>query len=166
MKIYKKSELEYKNGYLVKDDEIVQVDNEVVDLLNMLDTHVQRAEHEAGKKKCYECFKEVIEDEFVPQSEYFLPVIEVNTPLLDSEVDKTMAIMEELDDKEKCRLVNEHLNGYRPVVLFCKDDTVVSFDQPTQHRFDLSRLGNPLELTAEDIAVYCGILYGGEVDGK
>lgn len=153
MKIFHKTDLEYKNGFLIKDDEVVGIDNEIVDLLNKLDTDIQRAEFISERQTGIDAVNEMLDVKFKPKSEFELPVVGTHTPYLDAKVEEAKAIMDELDGKDAADKANEYLKNIKPVVLFVKDDSIIEFEQPRQHRFDLPRIGNPLELDEETLAL-------------
>lgn len=151
-KIYSKTELEYKNGYIVSaDGDIIGIDNEVVDLFNKLDTDLQRAEWKKEHAEGLDLLGKALSDEFTPVSEYGTPKIGVNTPLLDAKVEETRNLMDELDGLNAAEQANRYIAGIRPVCMFVQDENVVSFDVPRQHRFDLPRIGNPLKLDLEGL---------------
>lgn len=150
MKMFNKSECEYKGGYIVCDGKVVCVDNEIVDLFNKLDIDVQRAEYEA--KRCPGFAAPV--EEFTPKSEHgaIYPKIEANTPELDKMTEQAMKIMDEVDAMADAAKANEYFESIYPLILFVNDEFIVSGEQATQHRFDLPTIGNPLELDKESLA--------------
>lgn len=150
MKMFNKSECEYKGGYIVCDGKVVCVDNEIVDLFNKLDIDVQRAQYEAT---CCPSFAAPVE-EFTPKSEHgsIYPVIEANTPELDKMTEQAMKIMDEVDAMADAAKANEYFANIHPLILFVNDEFIVSGEQATQHRFDLPTIGNPLELDKESLA--------------
>lgn len=150
MKMFNKSECEYKGGYIVCDGKVVCVDNEIVDMFNRLDIDVQRAEYEA--KSCPGFATPV--EEFTPKSEHgaIYPVIEANTPELDAQAERAMKIMDEVDAMADAAKANEYFASIHPLILFVNDEFIVSGEQATQHRFDLPTIGNPLEFDKESLA--------------
>jgi hypothetical protein len=150
MKMFNKSECEYKGGYIVCDGKIVCVDNKVVDLFNKLDIDIQRAKWEAEHQ-----VEPVVQTEkFRPKTEHgeIFPVIEANTPELDKLAEHAIKVMDEVDAMEDAAKANEYFAGLHPVIMFVNDEFIVSGDQPTQHRFDLPTIGNPLELDKNGLA--------------
>lgn len=151
MKMYAKADLEYKNGYIVdKQGEVVAIDNEIVDLFNKLETDMQHAYWEKGQPKIelpsIEKFSRVSERGNVYAH------IEANTPKLDKEIDKAIAIMDELDAVDRAKKVNDYFNGIVPIQLFIADENIVACESAVPHRFDLPLLGNPLEMTKQKLA--------------
>lgn len=149
MKMYKKSKLSYENGYIVKNDKIVGIDNEVVDLLNRIEHDYQvarwRKNHPAIPAT------EVPPFEFETDRGEVFVSFESDTPALDEALALSMAIMDDLDAVSTAEQLNHYFEGIQPVINFVNDERVVSFNQNTQHRFDLKYLGNPLELTKEKL---------------
>ena len=161
MKIHNKNDLTYKNGYIIHGDEVVSIDNEIVDLLNKLDIDIQRSEWRQAKfEHAREAWKEA-EEKFEPKSEFILPEVGAETPVLDAKVEETKLLMDEIDAKAYAAQANKYLAGIKPVVLFVQDDSVIEFEQPVQHRFDLPTIGNPLELTDETLALLVCRVYNG-----
>lgn len=150
MKMFNKSECEYKGGYIVYEGKIVCVDNEVVDLFNKLDVDVQRAKFEA--QRCPGFAAPV--EEFIPKSEHgaIYPVIEADTPELDKMAERAMKVMNEVDAMADAAKANEYFAGIHPLIMFVNDEFIVSGEQATQHRFDLPTIGNPLELDKDGLA--------------
>ena len=150
MKMFDKSECEYKGGYIVCDGKVVCVDNEIVDLFNKLDVDIQRAQYES--KRCLNLDASV--DEFAPKSEHgaIYPVIEADTPELDKMAEQAMKLMNEIDAMADASKINEYLDGIHPLIMFVNDEFIVSGEQATQHRFDLPTVGNPLELDKDSLA--------------
>jgi hypothetical protein len=118
-------------------------------MLNKLDIDIQRAQYETVNHPDLA----VPVDEFVPKSEHgsVVPVFSANTPELDKKAETAMKIMDEIDDMAKAEQANDYIADIRPLFGFVSDEFIVSGEQPTQHRFDLPTIGNPLELKKEDI---------------
>lgn len=151
MKMINKKDCEYKGGYIINNGEIVCIDNEVVDLLNKLEEDVQRAQFEATKKSF--CVS-LSNDEFVRKTERgnIIPYVEAKTPELDKMAEQTVKIMDEIDSIGNAAMVNEYFQGIKPLILFTNDEFIVSCEHDVQHAFDLPTIGNPLELTKEDLS--------------
>lgn len=149
MKMYKKTECEYKNGYIVHGDEVVAVDNEVVRMLNQLDTDVQRARFGLDRVKPQEI------EEFVPESEHQVTaVVKAETPKLDEFAETALAIMEEVDAANKAEAVTDYLAHIQKALVFARDEEIVECSQFTQLRFDLPVIGNPLDLDVHMISKF------------
>jgi hypothetical protein len=148
-KMYKKSKLEYKNGYIVKNGKIISVDNKIVDMFNQLETDYQRALWDAN----HPVMPAVGRPEFQFETERgkVHPVIKVHTPNLDEAISKAKDIMDDLDAIDAADRATEYLNKIQPLIQFICDDHIVSCNQETLHRFDLKFIGNPLELDKETL---------------
>jgi hypothetical protein len=149
MKMFNKDECEYKGGYIVCDGKVVCIDNEIVDLFNKLDVDIQRAQFEATHKQVA-----MPVEEFAAKSEHgaIYPVITADTPELDSMVEKSMKMMDEIDAIDNADKANEYFASIQPLIMWVNDEFIVSGEQATQHRFDLPTIGNPLELDKKDLA--------------
>lgn len=152
MKMYKKKELSYKNGYIVKDGKVIGIDNEVVDLINQLEEDYQRALW--NKAHPAKPAVETPEFEFVTEHGDIYPNIVPETPYLDKAVKESMEIMKDIDAISTAQNVQYYLEGIQPVINFVNDKRVVSFNQENQHRFDCKLLGNPLKLDKNTIAEF------------
>lgn len=151
MKMFNKSECEYKGGYIVCDGKVVCIPNEVVDLFNKLEEDVQRKQHEAsvfGGMPAVEGMPFVRKTE---RGEVF-PLVQADTPELDALAEKTMKIMDEVDAMADAAKANEYFESIHPLIMFVNDEFIVSGEQATQHRFDLPTIGNPLEVTKENLS--------------
>lgn len=151
MKMFKKEEVEYKNGYLVCGDEIVGIDNEVVDLANKLETDSQRASfkrtHGCDYSPCDSC-----DEKFARTSERVSPVIRVDTPMLDKKAKQAMQMMDEIDAMATADEVNDYLRGIDPLVRFAENDFIIACEHGEQHRFDVPTLGDPTKWTVQSIS--------------
>lgn len=154
MKMFNKTDCEYKNGYIVCGDEIMAIDNEVVDLFNKLENDIQKAAFE--KRNCgpLPCYREP--GQFVRETEhgYTLPEISVETPRIDKKIEEAQAIMEEIDAMNTADEINEYISGIKPVMLFVQDEFIVPCESESAHRFDLPTIGNPLELTKSELVEF------------
>ena len=152
MKLYKKSDLEFRHGMLIANDgNVVAVDNEIIDLANELETEYQKA--------CY------LEEQPEPVPERSLDNFErehyvgnprlhvnINTPLLDAKIEEAMSIMTELDAASANNNINDLFEQFSPLVDFVASDEVLSIDgQVSQHKFDTPKIGNPLEITNQKL---------------
>lgn len=157
MNMFKKSELEYKNGYIVKGDSIIAIDNEIVDLFNKLEEDVQRAKW-AQMNKMEPASKPL---PFIRKSEQGAvhPVVIPETPGLDAEALRTLKLMDEWDEIEAAQKINEYFDGIIPLFVFAKDEFVIDLDGWSPHRFDLPTLGNPLMINADDICAFVADMF-------
>ena len=150
MKMFDKGNCKYKEGYIVCGEEVVAVSNEVVDLLNKLDTDIQRAEFDRKNAAP----EPDVPKKFARKTEYgkVYPHIVADTPVLDKQVQKTLDMMDELDAAAAAEKCNDYFEGLQPVILFVASNGIVSCEHAEQHRFDLPVVGNPLELDKERLA--------------
>lgn len=154
MKMFNKSDCEYKGGYIVCDGEVVAVDNEVVDLFNKLEEDVQRAQFERGNCGSLPCYKQP--DKFVRKTEHgsIYPHVTASTPTLDKMADRAIKMMDEIDEMAKADRANDYFEGIEPLLLFVNDEFIVSGEQGVQHRFDLPTLGDPLMIDKDTLSEF------------
>ncbi len=152
MKMFNKSECEYKGGYIVCGGEVVAIDNEIVDLFNKLEVDVQRAEFERKNCGTMPCYQDL--GEFTPLSEHgkIMPFVQVSTPELDKLAEQGIKIMDEIDRVADAAKANEYFEGIKPLIMFVNDEFIVSGEHGVQHRFDLPIIGNPLELDKDKLS--------------
>lgn len=151
MKLYKKSDLTLDaSGLLVtKDGDIVLPDIRIVDQANELETQLQMAEYlkaqpEATPMPTLDGFRRAsIKD---GSHGWF----EVKTPTLDAELDKAMAIMDEIDGQSKANTANSMLKGFEALIEFVDGDSVIDCGNEL-YGFDTPLLGSVLELTKADV---------------
>lgn len=152
MKMFKKEELEYRNGYIVKNDEIIGVDNKIVDMFNQFEEDIQRAKHEKDNKPA------PVEEPkpFYRKTERgsVYPFVQADTPVLDKMTERAINLMDELDSVGAADKINDYFDTIQPIILFADDEFVVSGEQASQHRFDLPTIGNPLKVTKEDLCSF------------
>lgn len=162
MKMYKKKDLSYKNGLIVAPDgEVVAIDNEVVDMANELETRIQKASY---LKSQPEPVAIPTLEGFVRQTETTLTSFVCDTPLMDEQVERSMKLMEEIDDQAMTDKLNEQLKYLTPLVYFVKDDELLSVENDSQHRFDVPVMGNPLEWTEDLLMEFVCKANGVEID--
>lgn len=157
-KFYSKSDLTFKSGYVVNSDgDVVALPKGVARQLNEIEEMVQRAkwvdEHEAPEAE---------PEEFVRKSAFKpAPVITASTPLLDKKVEESMRLHEEIEGKLCADKLNEIIKGFKEAFAFCDEDDFVEGDEVI--RLDLPTLGDPLKLTARELAKHIGgMAFAGE----
>ena len=159
IKMYKKKNCKYKNGYITHKGKVVSVDNKVVDLFNKLEEDMQRAMFERqNEQHCY-CAP-VQELRRKTERGNIVPTFNVDTPELDEAIDKSMLIMNELDTVSKAKEMEAYLRKMIPLIEFMEDKEIVSTDQAVQHRFDLPTIGNPLNMNKETLSSCVSIVFG------
>lgn len=157
MKIYKKSKLTFKNGYLVnKKNKVIAIDNEIVDLANELETRIQ--------KFIFNKVHEVNIEEppvFTRMHDGMDYAIKFETPLQDAKVKEAMDLMGELDNWNAAEAANEEMSHtFRPLLDFINNDEVMAVEGARLHKFDLPYLGNPLELEIDKVVQIFAIING------
>lgn len=146
-KMYKKSKLSYKNGFIVKGDKVVGVDNTIVSALNRFERAYQKFLWNENIEK-----PKPIEDKpFMFETEHgnIYPKVTPETPLLDIKALETMTIMDELDEIKAAEKINEIFDDNLDLFAWLDSEYIVSCKHQQQLRFDLQYLGNPLELTKD-----------------
>ena len=155
MKLFKKEDCKYIDGYIVCGDEVVGVSLPVVRQLNKLETDLQRALH-AEKHKV----EPVEVTPFVRQHEGDSRiVITPVTKSLDEAIDKAKDIMDDLDLLEAASAMNDYLADIESAVAWVQSENIVSMQSGMVERFDLPMLGNPLELDEGSIVEAVGSLF-------
>ena len=147
--MFNKEECEYKGGYIVCGNEIVGVDPLIVDQLNRVEFDLQKARYHKEHKIEID-FDEPFE--FVNEREF--PFATAATPELDKAVEKTMKIMDELDEVKAADKVNDYIDKTKATFEFVINRFVVSNDVYGTKPFNLHTLGNPLELTVAKLCEY------------
>lgn len=150
MKFIKKSDLAYRNGYLVDSEgNVHQPDQKIVRDLNELEIKLQRAVYlEEQKKKFVPA--DIEGKDFKPVSQHDIKAsFNIKTPLLDKEIENAMAIMDEIDEANAVRKVQEWVESHKELVTFMTDDEFIESD--CTERFDLPGLGDPLDLTLNEV---------------
>ena len=147
-KMISKAELEYKGGYLVKGDDVIVIDPDIVNQACMIDSLKQA--NEFYKKNGGAGVPGADMEKFRAKSETPRPYLEANTPLMDKKVEESLGLMKELDSVSTANAANDMLRKVDELIQFALDDYVISIEgQPV--KFDLPSLGNPLEFTAQEI---------------
>ena len=145
MKMFKKAELEFKNGYLLDGDEVVEVSGSLVRDFNQLEYLYQKALHNKDNK-----VSPVEQKEFEFQSAYDNLQVEVNTPTLDAKAKETVKLLDELDSVSIANNANELLDEFKNLVLFVTEESFVEGEFGTL-KFDMKTIGNPLELDVDKL---------------
>lgn len=164
MKLYKKSDLTFKNGMLVDGEgNVVAPIPAIAKMANELETCLQKAEYAKGMPEVAEApapfHRKSIGDE--------LPVKEFTceTPLMDKRVEDTLALMDEIDTASTCDKINEVMRTrYAELLQWAADDAVVG-TEGTLVLFDTPTMGNPLEWTAENVQDFIALSFGLDIVG-
>lgn len=163
MKVYKKSELEVINGYLMtKDMEVVAVSPLFVRNVNALETFLQKASYVSDQPKAQAAPSL---DGFKRRTNGREYEIKVETPLTDKAVEDGVALMRELSQASDVRKVNEIIKNFRVALDFLDSDYVMDAASEDTMAFDTPLIdeafGGVLDVRAQDvieaIAGYCEV---------
>ena len=163
-KFYKKSQLTFESGYVVNaDGDVVALPLCVADQLNEIETTLQKATWLSEQPE--EC-KGPDLSEFVRESAFGgLPEVIVDTPLLDKKVKESEALEKEMYAVSCATELNKLIAGFKEAFAFASEDSFVEGDRVV--RLDLPTLGDPLKLTADDLARRMGgMAFEGEPEEK
>lgn len=153
MKLIKKDKLTFKAGHLIKKNKVVGLPVNVWLQLNELETMIQQYDY-LKKQKEYNPGPSL--DGFErKRSEYFDNILEVlppETPVSDKRTAEAMAFMKEVDQVDKANEVNKTIERFRDLMLWCQHDEFIEGD--CYNPIDLYVIGNPLELTEEQVAQF------------
>lgn len=142
-KMYSKDDLKFRNGFVVnRDGDVVCLPDGVALQWNRLEVMVQKS---AYLKAQPDGRKAPSLDGFEFESQYELPSIELETPVLDRMVKRGMKLREELARCDMASSVNKTIGAFKELMLWLGED---EFVEGTEHvRIDAINLGNPLEAT-------------------
>lgn len=162
IKMYKKSELNFKNGMLATaDGDVIVPDPKVVAQANQLETMAQRgAWLKEQPEMCAGPDFSKFERKSIKDEEINKFVCE--TPLLDKKAEESIALMDELDALEVCDKLNEVQSQFKELFAWVGDDTVLSDDSRALSTFDTPTLGNPLEWDKDDVQNFIAEAHGME----
>lgn len=148
-KFYKKSQLTFESGYVVNaDGDVVALPPCVADQLNEIETIIQKAIWLRDQPE--EC-KGPDLSKFERESCFgSAPEIVVSTPLLDEKIKESKAIEAEMYAASCATELNKLIANFREAFAFAAEDAFVEGDRVV--RLDLLTLGDPLKLTADDLA--------------
>lgn len=149
MKLYKKKNLTFSNGMLVtKKNKVVNINVDIVDQANYLETLSQKlAWLKEQPKSCsgpdFGKFKRMHSGTKVK--------LDTETPTLDKEVEKSLKLMDEIDHYNTTEQAESIINKeFKELVEFVNNKEIINSYSHVS-KFDTPTLGNPLELTNEDI---------------
>lgn len=154
MKLYKKEDLQFVDGYLVdKEGNVVAPDDDVIPLFNQLEEMKQEIAWRLANPEPKAA--EVAPFKF----ESARPTVgfhaEVDTPLLDRKVAEGVQLYEEVVRANKVEDVERLIDRFMPVLVWADSDEFFGHAAVTW-RFDTKTIGNPLEADAgELVAIIC-----------
>lgn len=150
-KLIKKSKLTFEAGHLIKKGKVVGLPVNVWLQLNELETMIQQYDY-LKKQKEYSPGPSL--DGFErKRSEYFDKILRADipeTPVSDRRVAEAEAFMREVDRTDKANEVNETIEHFHDLMLWCQHDKFIEGE--CYNPIDLYVIGNPLELTDEEVA--------------
>ena len=152
-KFYNKSDLTFKSGYVVSaTGDVVALPKGVANQLNSIEEMVQKA---AWLEAQPEETKAPDLSEFVRKSAFdSVPTITVDTPMLDARIKDAIRLDAEIKRQLCADKLNEIIGTYKEAFAFCSEEDFVEGTDVV--RLDLPTLGDPLKLTANDLAAVIG----------
>lgn len=149
-KMYKKDKLQYKNGFIVKGDKVIGIDNAIVAALNRFERAYQKFLWNENVEKP----KPIENKQFMFETEHgkIYPKVTPDTPLLDLKALEAITIMDELDEIKTAETVNKIFEDNFDLFAWLDSEYVIGCKHQQQLQFDLHYLGNPLELTKDRLA--------------
>lgn len=148
-KLIKKSKCEFEAGCIVKEDELIGIPKVVHLQLNKLELMMQQYSY-LKDQPAYNAGPSLdgFERQSVLASER--PYVEApETPVTDKLIAEAMAFMKEADKVSNAADVNTAIDNFGALVDWCATDKFIEGD--CYDKLDLYMLGNPLELTVDDI---------------
>lgn len=147
-KLYKKSDLTFKNGIVVDDDgNVIGLPAQVAVGLEKIEVAIQKAEYLKSQPKA----QPIPSLEGFKRKSALKPDIKIEseTPTIDKMVEEAKTLHKEM----KLSMGTDKLNGiiekFPEVFRFTEDDSFVGEEHGTA--LDLPTLGNPLELTSDQL---------------
>lgn len=150
MKVYKKSKLTIKDGLvLTKKGKVVALNPIVIELANRLDLDLQKALYLKAQPKAVPAPSL---KGFEPKSENMWDNYHVatKTPLHDEEIERSIALMEELDRQTDALELEKYIGIYKDLLEFVSDYSALSHDADPI-RINTPELGNLLKLDTKDV---------------
>lgn len=150
-KLVSKSDLSFKNGYIVDETgTVMNLSFRVWEQLADLEMMVQRAGFAKVHGISDEDKEQITMDDFVPVHRYKVDFgLILKTPLLDKKVDEAMQLMEEIEGSQKAAQLTEAINNMPELLEFIGSEYILVTSECAPQRFDLAIIGNPLELTVD-----------------
>lgn len=146
-RIINKSELTYRNGYIVDtESNVVPLPDEVYSQLMFIELRIQelRYLHEQPKAAPVPSL-----EGFEQQSEFEKIELSASTPNLDKEYENSLAILGDLRSMENTKAINAVLDEIQDALAWLESDEFVEGD--CVKRLDLPVIGDPLSANANTI---------------
>jgi len=152
-KLINKNKLEFKNGFFYKKNKRVYIESNVVEQLNNLETLMQQYDYldkqgEYNPEPSLDGFeREHIENVKID--------ISSPTPILDEEIKKTKAILEEINNQNTAKEVERVCGCFKDLLYWvASDEILITNNEPYVEdcaKVDTPHIGNPLELDRDNI---------------
>lgn len=145
-KIYSKSELTFKDGYIINDeDEVVCLPDGVASDINGLEVDLQKMMYLEGQPDAQ---PEPSLDGFKFESMFDdVPQVKVSTPLLDKQCKQGRMLLDELRKKGNAEAANEFIKMHEAAIRFFASDLFVEGTEIV--RLDCGKIGDPLTCDAD-----------------
>jgi len=151
-KYVKKKKLRFEDGYFFYNGEIVAIDSFIVGQFNHIETMLQQAYYMNAQP---EAVPEPSLDGFKRESMFDKSRVKtyVSTPLLDREIVKAIAIMDEIDSVNTAENIEKFAEDHKDLLDWIDGKKVwITTDlSALPARVDTPRLGNPLEIDIKTI---------------
>lgn len=164
MKLIDKNELHIEDGYILdEEDNVLTIDRNIIRMFNKLDSELQKALYLQGQPKATPM---PTLDGFEEESELSSPIeFYVSTPVLDKQIQESMALMDELDKLKHGKAIEQDLDLYRPIIDWADKDKVLVSDEPEPYQVDtpfFKDYGGILKMTPEEVIQVISIINGVE----
>ena len=153
-KLINKNKLVFKNGFFYKKNKRVYIESNVVEQLNKLETLMQQ----------YDYLDKQGEYNPEPSLEGFerehIETVNVNisspTPILDEEIEKTKAMLEEIDNHNTAKEVERVCGCFKDLLYWVASEEVLITDESLWFDEDMAKvdtphIGNPLKLDQDSL---------------
>lgn len=149
MKLIDKKKLSFSNGVVSMGDEVVSIDPKIVNILNAMETAIQmrtylNAQPKATPMPSLEGFKR----ERIGKT---WELEDPETPELDAKVERAKKLCVEMDAVTDVKKANKLLEKISPLMDFADSDKVMVSLDYNGLIIDTPSIGNPLELTTDEI---------------
>lgn len=153
-KMFNKTACEFVDGFIIKDDEIIAIDPEIIKSLNDIEMLIQQHEYVAAQppaapEPTLKGFKR--ESAFATKVGFAVP-----TPALDALVAENKKVMKELDSVNSFKKISEMAEHFAKLVEFCNNPRFVGDTNGICDRIDTPIIGNPLELDVPTLYDFFG----------
>lgn len=161
-KLIKKNKCSFENGYIVKKDKLVGIPSIVWYQLEKLEVMYQQYAYLKAQQS-YTPGPSL--DGFVRTRALGtkLPYAPVpDTPVMDRRVEEAMAFMDEVDAIDNAKKLNDAIENFRELIDWCASEKFVEGNR--YDPIDTFALGNPLKLTADNVAYVLSLIVNDPVE--